>query len=90
MMMMMTWHLRHSQKHLYIKKRETSYLASCLLPDLLLIEFAEELLPRAAAAIRKLCSDVRLHVRPSSVPAKAVKYVYQHQSRSPETHLTKG
>ena len=67
-----------------------SHLVSCFLPDLLLVEFAEELLPRAAAAIGKLCSDVRLHVRPSSVPAKAVKNIHQHQSCSPETHLTKG
>ena len=53
-----------------------SHLVSCFLPDLLLVEFAEELLSRAAAAVRQLCPDVRLHVRLSTVPAKTVEKLF--------------
>ena len=48
-----------------------SHLVSCFLPDLLLVEFAEELLPGSAPTVRQLRSDVRLHVRLATVAPKA-------------------
>ena len=47
------------------------HLVSCFLPDLLLVEFAEELLPGSAPTVRQLRSDVRLHVRLATVASKA-------------------